>query len=180
MNTGFSPFPEFTSNRLIIRKLQSTDAAALYRLRRNEEVNLYTPITPPENIAVVDLFIIQLNDNIDKQKAIFWAIAGRENNELIGSICLWNLDPSLNKAEIGFNLFPNFWNTGIMSEVMPFILEYGFEIMQLDSIDGWTDAHNIASISLLQKFGFKRNSTLESGADFLPGEENMCIYTLTR
>jgi ribosomal-protein-alanine N-acetyltransferase len=180
MNTGFAPFPEFTSKRLNIRRLQSTDAAALFRLRRNEQVNLYTPITPPENIAVVDLLIIQLNDNIDKHKAIFWAIAGRENNELIGSICLWNLDETLNKAEIGFNLLPEYWNTGILSEVMPFILQYGFEQMQLDSIDGWTDLNNIASISLLKKFGFKRNSELESTANYLPGEENMCIYTLTQ
>lgn len=180
MNTGFTPFPEFITKRLHVRKLHPNDAAALFRLRRNEQVNQYVPITPPDNIAVVELLITQLNDNIDKQKAIFWAIANRENNELIGSICLWNLDATLNKAEIGFNLFPNYWKTGIMSEVMPFILQYGFEIMQLDAIDRWTDLNNIASLSLLKKFGFKRNSVLESTADFLPGEENMCIYTLTR
>jgi ribosomal-protein-alanine N-acetyltransferase len=49
---------------------------------------------------------------------------------------------------------------GIMRELMPVLLNYGFNAMNLHRIEAMTAAYNIPSIRLLQKAGFRQEGHL--------------------
>ena len=99
---------------------------------------------------------------------IYWAITFNNQPNLIGTICLWNISEDGTKAEIGFELLPEFHGKGIMQEVLPMIIDYGLETMGLNFIDGEVDPKNLRSIKLMEKYGFVFNR----------GSKDMEIYSL--
>jgi ribosomal-protein-alanine N-acetyltransferase len=57
---------------------------------------------------------------------------------------------------------PDHFGKGVMQEVIPEILNFGFNIMNLFEIEGEVDPENIKSIKLMEKFGFSYSDKLES------------------
>ena len=59
---------------------------------------------------------------------------------------------------IGYELLPQQQGKGIMKEVMPVVLEYGFNMMGLRSIVAELQAGNVRSVHLLEKHDFVRDA----------------------
>jgi ribosomal-protein-alanine N-acetyltransferase len=51
-------------------------------------------------------------------------------------------------------LLPEFHGKGIITEAIKVVVKYGFEVMQLHSIEAVIDPRNYASEKVLQKCGF--------------------------
>jgi ribosomal-protein-alanine N-acetyltransferase len=81
-----------------------------------------------------------------------------------------NISEKKLKAELGFELLPKYQGKGIMLEVLPVIIEYGFKNMNLNSIEGEVDPENLKSIILMKRNGFIFNRKLE----------NNLVYCLNR
>lgn len=76
---------------------------------------------------------------------------------MIGSICLWNFSNNLKTAEVGYSLYPEFQNKGIMSEALKSVIDYGFNELKLDKIEAFTHSKNEPSKKLLEKNGLQIN-----------------------
>ncbi|MHB1392864.1 MAG: GNAT family N-acetyltransferase [Clostridia bacterium] len=85
---------------------------------------------------------------------MLWGITPKNENKLIGSICLWNISEELSKAEIGYELMTEYQGKGIMSEAIKAVIEYGFENMKLNLIEALPYSDNIRSIKLLERNSF--------------------------
>ena len=64
------------------------------------------------------------------------------------------------KAEIGFVLSRPYWNKGLISEALTSVLEYSFEHIGLNRIEGFCLVDNRAGIAVLEKVGMKREGQL--------------------
>ena len=155
MNLDFSPFPELTSERLVLRALKISDAKAIFGLRTNKEVNTFITRKLLNNLSEARAFIDFTTNLSQKAIGIFWGLATKENNEIIGSIGLQNFNIEEKYAEIGYDLHPNFQERGFMSEAFQKVLEFTSQKMNLKTIEAFTDKNNSASIALLQKHAFK-------------------------
>ncbi|MGB8192793.1 MAG: GNAT family N-acetyltransferase [Chitinophagaceae bacterium] len=173
---NFTPFPVIATHRFLLRQLSEQDAAAIYILRTDEEVNRYIDRQRATSVEDVRAFIHKINENILKNESILWAICTKEDPALIGTICLWNIQPSQSTAEIGYELLPQHHGKGIMQEVIPHVINYGFQEMQLEIIMAELSPDNVKSVKLLEKNGFIFQE------DKLPAEENgmMISYKLTK
>jgi ribosomal-protein-alanine N-acetyltransferase len=178
MNNNFCPFPILQTERLSLRKLSLDDAEEIFLLRSDENINKY--IDRPRAISIEDAynFINKTNLSIDNNELVDWAITFKENSGLIGSICLWNISKEENKAEVGYELLPDFQGKGIAQEAMLVVLDYGFNIMLLNKIEAYTHKENSASQKLLEKFGFVRDIQEESKIDFPVENPNTLVYSL--
>ncbi|AXG74820.1 N-acetyltransferase [Flavobacterium arcticum] len=66
-----------------------------------------------------------------------------------------------NRAEIGYMLFDDSHKKkGYTSEVLPAVLQYGFDVMKLYRIEAMASPNNAASIKLLDKSGFVKEGYL--------------------
>ncbi|MFT5915665.1 MAG: ribosomal-protein-alanine N-acetyltransferase [Bacteroidia bacterium] len=74
---------------------------------------------------------------------------------MIGSICLWNFSEDRKIAETGYDLSPKFQGRGLMSEALKAILEFGFQNLNLDLIEAYTQKNNESSRKMLEKNMFK-------------------------
>ena len=104
-------------------------------------------------------FIIRINNNIDNNEAIMWAIVFKEEPaKVIGTICYWRILNEHYRAELGYVLDPAFWRKGIMKETIIKILDYGFSVLGLHSVEARINPDNIASASVLKSTGFVREA----------------------
>jgi RimJ/RimL family protein N-acetyltransferase len=61
----------------------------------------------------------------------------------------------MNEIDLGYRFMQSEWGKGYATEAAAATLEYGFQILQIQSIIGRAHIHNMASISVLQKIGMK-------------------------
>ena len=64
------------------------------------------------------------------------------------------------RAELGYALHPDYHGKGIMQETMKEVLDYGFKIMKLHSVEANVNPENAASIKLLERNGLKETTSI--------------------
>jgi ribosomal-protein-alanine N-acetyltransferase len=177
---NFSPFPQLSTEHLLLRQLSLNDAEEIFALRSNEIVNKYLNRPKARSIDDAKDFIKKINIGVESNQSMYWAICLREQLTLIGTICLWNFSDEGNKAEIGYELLPQFHGKGIMQEAFSEVVEFGFLTLQLDRIEAWTMLQNENSVKILERNNFKRNADLESRIDRVAEGPDTIIYTLSK
>lgn len=155
---NFTPFPDFKTERLLLRRIETSDCEEILFLRTNKEVNKF--IERPEhrktkNIPEVIKFIEFTLRDLAIDKAIPWGITLKDNPKIIGTIGLWNFSPNSKVAEVGYDLMPDFQGKGIMTEALQKIIEFAFTNLNLEKIEAFTHHENVNSKSLLVKNGFE-------------------------
>ncbi len=154
MNNTTSIFPILETNRLQLRKLTNNDAQQIFYLRSNSIVNKYILRTKQQNVEEALSFIRDRTNDIESGKIYYWAITIKEEQELIGSICLWNFSKDRSVSEIGYDLHPDYFHKGIMTEAILEVIKFGFKTLQLKSVEAFTHKENTNSIKLLKKCDF--------------------------
>lgn len=91
---------------------------------------------------------------------------------------MWNLNEEENKAEVGYELLPDFQGKGIAQEALSAVITFGFEVMKLKTIEAYTHKENLKSTKLLEKFNFKRDLAAESKIDFSVDNQDTVVFSL--
>ena len=151
---SFAPFPDLYTRRLMLRQLRPTDDKEIIVLRSDEKILQFLVIPKCNDLLEAKQFIDKINNGIDKDEWIYWGITEKNDETLIGTICLWNISKNDSRAEVGYALHPDFQGKGFMGEAMDVVLDYGFTKMDLHSIEAHVHPDNQLSINLLQKKGF--------------------------
>lgn len=167
---NFKPFPVLKTERLTLRQLVSSDANEIFALRSDGNVNKYLNRKPSKSIDDAQTFIQTINENIQRNDSIYWAITFSGADKLIGTICLFDLSDDNFKAEIGYELLPGFQGKGIMQEATSKVIDFGIQHIGLNSIEAYTHFENQSSTRLLEKFNFKKHSV---------DGNNLMIFKLT-
>jgi ribosomal-protein-alanine N-acetyltransferase len=154
-NISFTPFPELATERLVLRRMVAEDIKEFHILKSDARI-LEFLYYKPKTMDEARIFLQKLNDDITKNECIIWGIAQKGENKLIGSICFWNIVKERSKAEIGYELMPEYFVKGIMTEAMKAVMKYGFDKMRLELIEAVPYVNNIKSIKLLERNNFVR------------------------
>lgn len=147
--------PELLTNRLLLRKLEPADAARIFELRNNESVNRYIDRPAVSSLEEGLRFIHRINISISEGHSLYWAIVPKQEQDLAGTICLWNWNKTMKRAELGFELLPAWQRQGIMKEALARVLGYALEQLTILHIEAWVHPHNKACIQLLSGAGFR-------------------------
>lgn len=67
---------------------------------------------------------------------------------------MWHFTDDKTEAEMGYELHPDKWGHGFADESVKRILEFGFEVLQLQKIEAFTHQSNESSKNLLAKNNF--------------------------
>lgn len=158
---SFTPFPALATERLALRQLEFKDDQEIFFLRSDEKVNKYLVAPIAQSIEEAREFINKINTAIANNECPYWAITLKTDNRLIGTICLWNISATENKAEVGYVLHPRWEGKGLMHEALGKVMEYGFDVMKLKAIEAVLVPANKRSIALLERNGFVYEGKLE-------------------
>ncbi len=154
LELNFLPFPTLETEGLILRKVTMADSQDVLTLRSNIEAMRYIGKPVSATLDEARDLISRIQDGLENNTAIGWAISLKNNPQLIGTIGFHQIDKQHYRAEIGYMLLPQFWNKGLMSEAIQKVLDYGFNTMKLHSIQANIDPNNKVSAAILKKYNF--------------------------
>lgn len=178
LSPNFTPFPTLYTKRLLLRKIVPDDAPELFFMRTDERVMKYIERPRPTSIDDTYKFINIIDEAEKKNDIITWGIALKDEPKLIGTVCYINLKKEHDRAELGYALHPDHWKTGIMHEVLRAVIDYGFTIMKLHSIEANINPDNIASQKLLEKNGFVKEAHFKENFYWEGKFLDSAVYTL--
>ncbi len=174
LNKTFIPFPILKTKRLTLRQLEINDEQEIFILRADSEINKYLDRQVSNTIDDARNFINKVNENINKNNSLYWAITLNDNNVLVGTICLFSFSDENDKCEIGYELLTDFQGQGIMREAVEKVIDYAFNTLKVQEIEAFFHRDNLSSIWLLDKFSFKQSN------EFNEATPELLCYHLTR
>jgi ribosomal-protein-alanine N-acetyltransferase len=151
-------FPEIHTSRLHLRKIRPEDKAAIFEGLSHPAVIRYYGISyeSPEEVEEQ----MRWYRNLEKSESgIWWGICLKDNFSLIGACGFNEWHKEHRRIELGYWLLPNFWQQGIMSEAIPEIMSYAFQVLDIHRIEAVVESENEESKKLLQKLGFAFEGT---------------------
>ena len=171
LNKTFTSFPILTTERLTLRQLVIADEQEIFNLRSDGEINKYLDRQISNTIDDARNFINQVNENVNKNDSLYWAITLSDRNILAGTICLFGFSDENNKCEIGYELLTNFQGQGIMKEAAEKVIDYAFNTIKVQKIEAFLHRDNQSSIKLLEKLSFRNSNEPDK-----TNPELICFY----
>jgi methylmalonyl-CoA epimerase len=151
-------FPVLNTKRLVLRQFQMKDAHTVYEMFAREDMNHYLETETMQSIEEAELRVQNRISLFEKGWGCRWAIAPKESPEdLIGSCGYFKVRVGTHTVEIGFEVHPEYWRQGIMTEAMTSILDYSFSdnsLLPVNRVEALVDPANRKSIALLKSLGF--------------------------
>ena len=141
---------------LILRALEPSDVDLLYEWENNEKLWYLSNTITPFSRFTLEQYILNSHQDIYTTKQLRLMIDKKESdqNEIIGSIDLFDFDPSNKRAGIGILITDNEQNKGYASEALELVISYCFSTLQLHQIYCNISADNQVSLQLFKKHNF--------------------------
>lgn len=158
LTINFHPFKNLETPRLLLRRLNPDDVNEVLELRGNPETMKFIPrpLATTKEDAMVHINMIE--DKIVNNEGINWAITLKGNPKMLGIIGHYRINAENHRCEVGYMILPEYQGKGIVSEAVDAVLEYGFNDLQMHSIEAIIDPENRASERVLQKNGFVKEA----------------------
>ncbi|GAB4024596.1 GNAT family N-acetyltransferase [Spirosoma gilvum] len=151
----------FETSRLLIREYRPDDLLSIHQYASQPIVVQYQN-WGPNSLEDTQEFLQEVQNNraLAPRMSYQLCIERKEDRQLIGGCELAISSEDSSMATMGYILNPLFWHQGYATEVSRGLLHFGFTQLDLRLIRATCDAQNIASIRVLEKSGFRLESTL--------------------
>ncbi len=148
------------TKRLTLRNFIDADLEAFWAYRNDPQVAKYQGWEFPYPREKALQFVDSMKDSFAPRSGewIQYAIALTETNELIGDLGCYIKKEDARQAVIGFTIASQHWHKGYAGEIIPSLMKYLFEDMNMHRITADCDAGNAASYRTLEKLGFRREA----------------------
>jgi len=144
-----------TTERLILRPFDLSDAPAVQKLAGAREVAYNTLLIPhPYPDGAAEAWISKPRN----ENELSFAIVLRESGELAGGISMI-VNRDHQRAEIGYYIGVAHWGHGYATEAGRALVRHGFEEMALNRVHAEHFTRNPASGRVLQKIGMRHEGT---------------------
>lgn len=155
-----SPLPELLTARLRLRAPTLADAEPLFAFYGDPEVMRYSGREPHRHVDEIREKLMRDLETMNRGESARWIMTPLGEPHVIGTVGLFHWSHGDRRAEIGYLLARSHWGRSLMTEVLPSVVRFGFEVMRLHRIDAQVDPENIASLRVLERLGFKREGLL--------------------
>jgi ribosomal-protein-alanine N-acetyltransferase len=153
-------FPVLETERLVLRELTEYDAKVIFSILSNTKVTRYYGKETFKDIEEAKEFIHYFKQKFYEKRGLRWGIEIKETKQLIGTIGLDAWLPKQRRAEIGYEIHPEYWKKGYATESALKIISFGFNSLELIRIGAVVFPENESSLKLLQKIGFQKEGIL--------------------
>jgi len=151
--------PTLNTERLILRRLELSDAPLVYDYMQEREIAYNTLLIPyPYSEGKAEEWITRTHENAEKDEGFSFAVTRRADGLFMGAIGIGN-DQEHKRAEFGYWLGKPHWNQGYMSEAARRVIQFGFEDLNLNRIFAGYFTRNLASRRVMDKAGMTYEGT---------------------
>lgn len=157
------------TERLLLRPLVPSDAAALHAYQGRADVCRYIPYEPRSLLDVQHRLSTPESTRSaldDAGQALLLAVVRRQDDVLVGDVMLAWTSKEHRTGEIGYVFDPEHHGNGYATEAGAALLSLGFDGLGLHRIVGRVDARNTASVAVLRRLGMRQEAHLHENEWF--------------
>ncbi|MEH0153066.1 GNAT family N-acetyltransferase [Limibacter armeniacum] len=140
------------TERLLLREITFDDKEELLQLHSDPEVQKWTGEPVIESMKEIEKAIDIRQNNYRQYGFGRLAAIQKDTSEFIGWVGLTYLQ-EFDKVDLGYRLKKKYWGMGFATEASKAIIDYGFNILNLDLIIAIALPENKASIRVMEKVG---------------------------
>jgi ribosomal-protein-alanine N-acetyltransferase len=152
-------FPLLFTERLRLSEVSIVDAESVRNLRSDPNVNTFLYRQGSISMDEANNFIRKIQAGLNREW-LYWKISLKGSNELIGTICIWNINADNSTGEIGYELFPEYQGKGLMQEAVSRVIQFAFRTVGFEVLTAFPKRDNHRSIQLLIRNNFKLDENL--------------------
>lgn len=156
----FARLPTIETPRLIMRRIQMSDASDLFRYSSDPEVARYVMWDAHRSIHDSRTYIRYIQRQYRYDEPSSWGIVLRATQRLIGTIGYMWWSRENHSAEVGYSLGRAYWNQGLTTESLAAVIDFGFSRMRLHRIEAQHCVENSASGRVMEKCGMFKEGIL--------------------
>jgi Acetyltransferases, including N-acetylases of ribosomal proteins len=170
------------TNRLILRRFVKEDAVAMYKnWASDNEVTKYLTWPTHSSLEISQCVTEDWLHSYSNQNYYQWAIVLKDNgDEPIGCISVVNMNEKVSAAHIGYCIGRSWWHQGITSEALKAVMDFLFDVVEVNRIEARHDPRNPNSGKVMKKCGMKYEGTLRSSDWNNQGICDACYYGLLK
>ncbi len=179
--TDLTAFPALATERLWLREIVDADAPALFAIQGNAQVMRWFGSDPlaDETAALMLIRTFASWRNL-VNPGTRWGLELKEREGLVGSCGLFSWNRLWRKCTVGYELVPEATGSGLMTEALQAVLDWGFEHMHVNRIDAQIHPDNERSIKLARKLGFVEEGRLREIGFWGGRHHDMLQFSLLR
>ncbi len=175
---------EFTTlhnENVILKPLEEEDVDGIFKVATYPEIWPYMSITI-ETLKDAKKYVADALSKKERGVEFPFAIIDPYTNGIIGSTKFMDIDLKHKRLEIGFTwLTPTYWRTAINTNCKYLLLQYCFEVLQLNRVQIKTDHENLRSQKAIERIGAQKEGVLRNHMVRKDGTiRHTVMYSVTR
>lgn len=147
-------FPTIDLGDFILREQTLEDAEAFLEYYSDPQVSKYIVSFIPKTVEEARSEIRYWINVFSYNDGLYFAIARKSDNKMIGSVGVSGVNRSHNRTEASYDLAKEYWGQGIMTKALKAVLKYAFTELKFNRIEAYAMPDNIGSQKVLEKCGF--------------------------
>ena len=170
------------TRRLILRRFEPGDLEPMYEnCWRHKTVTQWTSYAPMECLEDVRNNAKMFTEkwlNYDDPKRYSWAIEEKATGQVIGRMFGMDPDDSILQVDLAYELGPDWWNRGLMTEAVQATLSFFLRQVGLNRVFAYHAPENPASGRVMQKCGMVYEGTLRQAGKCNHGIIDVVCYSM--
>lgn len=172
-------FPVLETERLELVEITNSHVKDIQELFESKEIRKFYHILPfkteQDSKNLIKFYRYRFKEN----SGIRWGITLKYRKNIIGTIGFIHFSTN-HKAVIGYELRPDYWKRGYMTEALNEILSFGFNELNVNRIEAEVMQGNENSEKLLYKLSFKKEGVLKQWTLFNENHYDMSMFALLK
>jgi len=178
-------FPQLETDRLVLKELTHDDIDVVLKHFANEEVARYQDTHPTKSTEEAKEIIDWGKKLVNNRLGALWGIFRREDDSFLGQVnCVFRADNNFNmnvhRAEIGYDLTPQYWSKGYMSEAVASVIPFIFINTPIDRMEATIHPENTRSHNVVKRAGFQKEGILRKYVLWEGEHWDMVLYSLLK
>ena len=156
----FDAFPGLETERLLLRRLQVSDAADLFAMLGHVDLARFTGRKPLKKLEDAIELLRGVGLDYATRRAIRWGVEKCGESGIVATVGLHDWDRYHRHIAIGFDVRRDSWGEGIGSEMVTAVCAYAFDHLAVQRIEAHVMKGNRSSHRLLESVGFELEGTM--------------------
>ncbi len=151
--------PKLAAPGLLIRELETSDAAPLRELLTNARVSQFLAAAP-DSVGGFERFIARTHQERAAGNYFCFGVVPEGQSTAVGIFQMWRLEPGFSTAEWGFALGHPYWGRGLFVGGASLVLDFAFNRVGVHRLEARVSVDNHRGAAAIRKLGAVREGVL--------------------
>lgn len=172
-------FPTLHTPVIDLVEINQSHLRDIFELFSDGRVTRFYNVITLQKVTEAQKYIDWFQSRFAEKAGIRWGICLKGEEKIIGTIGFNNFTKN-HRANLGYDLQSGYWNKGYITEAIKAVIQFGFDILDINRIEAEVMQGNTASEKVLLKLGFAKEGILRQWMLWNDQHYDMTMFSLLK